>query len=59
MAATSGLAEELQADIPQVVAAVHVAWVGLGELAGVGAVAGLFHDDVGATVRAGLSSQVW
>src|SRR6202043_220054 len=49
----SGLAEELQADVPQVVAAVHVARVGLGELAGVEAVAGLFHDDVGAAVRAG------
>src|ERR1700722_10617832 len=49
----SGLAEELQADVPQVVAAVHVTRVGLGELARVGAVVSLFVDDVGAAVRAG------
>lgn len=51
--ASLGLAEELQADVPQVVPAVHVARVGCGQLAGVGPVPGFLHDDVGAAVRAG------
>jgi DNA-binding CsgD family transcriptional regulator len=49
-----GFAEELEADVPQVVTAVHVAGIGLGELPGVDAGACLFHDYVGGSLLAGL-----
>ena len=49
----SRFTRELKADVPQVVTAVHVAGIGLGEVSRGGAQADLFHDDVGAVAVAG------
>jgi hypothetical protein len=49
----SAFARELEADVPQVVAAVHVAGIGLGQVPRGGAGIGFFHYDVGAAVVAG------
>src|SRR5580658_7415862 len=49
----SAFARELEADVPQVVAAVHVAGIGLGQVPRGGAGIGFFHYDVGAAVLAG------
>ena len=53
MNARSAFARELEADVSQVVTAVHVAGIGLDEVSRGGAHSGLFHDDVGAGAVAG------
>ena len=47
-------AEELEADVPQIVTAVHVAGIGASEFLWAGAGAGLFHDHVGGSLAARL-----